>query len=156
LPGVGPKLANRLASLGITQLAHLQALSDRAALRRLGEDGPALVRRARGEDMRTVQPDRTTKPFTAQPRSAATCPKTVALERHLWRLTEKLAARLKEQGFAADGVVLKLKTAGFATRTRAHRLPGPTGLPDLLFAAARELLARETDGTAYRLIGIGA
>jgi DNA polymerase-4 len=29
-------------------------------------------------------------------------------------------------------------------------------LPDVLFTAARGLLAREIDGTAFRLIGIGA
>ena len=52
--------------------------------------------------------------------------------------------------------MLKLKTSRFALRTRAARLPGPTALPDLLFAAARGLLLRETDGTAFRLIGIGA
>jgi DNA polymerase IV len=49
-----------------------------------------------------------------------------------------------------------LKTARFATRTRAVRLPGPTALPDVLFEAARALLAKEADGTAFRLIGIGA
>jgi DNA polymerase IV len=57
---------------------------------------------------------------------------------------------------AAGGVVLKLKTSRFALRTRAARLPGATALPDLLFAAARDLLTREADGTAFRLIGIGA
>jgi DNA polymerase IV len=35
-------------------------------------------------------------------------------------------------------------------------LPSPTVLPDRLFDAARTLLARETIGTAFRLIGIGA
>jgi len=53
-------------------------------------------------------------------------------------------------------VVLKLKTAAFAQRTRTQRLPHPTRLPDLLFDTARSLLGREVDGTAYRLIGIGA
>jgi DNA polymerase-4 len=78
------------------------------------------------------------------------------LERHLWRLSEKLARRLKEHDLAAAGVVLKLKTARFVLRTRASRLPAPTVLPDRLFAAARELLAKEATGTAFRLIGIGA
>jgi DNA polymerase-4 len=78
------------------------------------------------------------------------------LESPLWRLSEKLARRLRESDYAAGGVVLKLKTARFALRTRAVRLPGPTVLPDLLFAAARGLLVREADGTAFRLIGIGA
>ena len=53
-------------------------------------------------------------------------------------------------------MVLKLKTAGFAQRTRTTRLAGPTLLPEVIFAAARPLLAREADGTAFRLIGIGA
>jgi DNA polymerase-4 len=53
-------------------------------------------------------------------------------------------------------VVLKLKTATFVSRTRSARLPGATVLPDRLFDLARVLLARETTGTAFRLIGIGA
>src|SRR6185437_12570820 len=78
------------------------------------------------------------------------------LERHLWRLTEKLARRLKEHELSAGGVVLKLKTTDFAIRTRAGRLPSPTVLPDRLFEMARALLLREATGTAFRLIGIGA
>ena len=72
------------------------------------------------------------------------------------RLSEKLARRLKEHELSAAGVVLKLKTASFASRTRAARLPAPTVLPDRLFNAARALLTREATGTAFRLIGIGA
>ena len=72
-------------------------------------------------------------------------------------LRDRLARRLREKDLAAGGVVLKLKTAGFALRTRHARLPSPTVLPETLFAAARPLLAREADGvTAFRLIGIGA
>jgi DNA polymerase-4 len=52
--------------------------------------------------------------------------------------------------------VLKLKTAGFETRTRHARLARPTRLPETLFRAAQKLLAREATGSAFRLIGIGA
>ncbi len=156
LPGVGPALAKRLATMGITKLAHLQALDDRDALRRLGEDGPSLVRRARGEDTRRVNTERDTKSISAETTFNTDLTRTEDLEKHLWRLSEKLARRLKESDYCAGGVVLKLKTAAFASRTRAYRLPGPTRLPDVLFASARALLAREVDGTAYRLIGIGA
>ncbi|MBN8893127.1 MAG: DNA polymerase IV [Rhodospirillales bacterium 70-18] len=156
LPGIGPAQARKLESLGITRLAHLQALDDRAARQRLGEDGPALVRRARGEDTRRVDPSRDTKSISAETTFDTDLAAAAELERHLWRLSEKLATRLKAAGFSAGGVVLKLKTAGFAGRTRAHRLHTPTCLPDTLFAAARTLLAREADGTAFRLIGIGA
>jgi DNA polymerase-4 len=156
LPGIGPALAKRLEGLGITRLGQLAALDEREALRKLGDDGPSLVRRARGEDSRPVHPGRETKSVSAETTFEHDLARTEDLERHLWRLSEKVARRLKEGGFAAAGVVLKLKTDSFAIRTRAQRLAGPTCLPDTLFAAARTLLAREVDGTAYRLIGIGA
>ena len=156
LPGIGPALARKLATMGITRLGHLQVLNDRDALRKLGDDGAALVHRARGEDARDVHPGRETKSVSAETTFAADLTAIPDLERHLWRLAEKLARRLKAQELAAAGVVLKLKTASFSSRTRAARLPAPTVLPDRLFGAARELLAREATGTAFRLIGIGA
>ena len=156
LPGIGPTLARKLAAQGITQLGHLQALSDREALRRLGDDGPSLAARARGEDVRRVDPARETKSISAETTFDTDLTRPADLERHLWRLAEKLARRLRENELSAGGVVLKLKTTNFAIRTRAVRLPSPTVLPDRLFEAASTLLAREATGTAFRLIGIGA
>jgi DNA polymerase IV len=156
LPGVGPAMARRLAAAGFTRLGQLAALEPLEAARRFGEDGPALAARARGEDARPVVPERETRSVSAETTFDADLSAVDALERPLWRLCEKLSRRLAEKGFAAGGVVLKLKTAGFALRTRHARLPGPTALPDTLFAAARPLLLREADGTAFRLIGIGA
>ncbi len=156
LPGVGPALARRLEGLGITRLGQLAALDERDALRRLGDDAVSLIHRARGEDARPVDPGRETKSVSAETTFDTDLTRTEDLERHLWRLCEKLARRLREGDLAAAGVVLKLKTATFALRTRAQRLAGPTRLPDTLFEAARTLLKREADGTAYRLIGIGA
>ena len=156
LPGVGPALERRLHALGLNRLADLQALDDRQALARLGEDGPALVRRARGQDPRIVQPNEAAKSVSAETTFDTDLRDPVLLEKHLWRMAEKLARRLREKDLSAGGVVLKLKTASFATRTRTQRLPGPTALPDMLFGAARALLRIEADGTAFRLIGIGA
>jgi DNA polymerase-4 len=156
LPGVGPAMAKRLAAAGFSTLGQLGALDARAAAARFGEDGPALAARARGEDSRRVDPAREAKSISAETTFETDLAAREALESALWRLCEKLAGRLGTKGLAAAGVTLKLKTAGFATRTRAARLPQPTRLPDVLFAAARPLLAREADGTAFRLIGIGA
>jgi DNA polymerase-4 len=156
LPGVGAALARKLETLGITRLGQLQALPEREALRKLGDDGPALVRRARGQDPRVVDPTRETKSVSAETTFDRDLSAIPDLERHLWRLCEKLARRLKEQELAAGGVVLKLKTSRFALRTRAARLSSPTVLPDRLFDLARSLLAKEAVGIEFRLIGIGA
>jgi DNA polymerase-4 len=156
LPGVGAALARKLETLGITRLGQLQALSPPEAVRKLGDDGPALVRRSRGEDTRVVDPSREAKSVSAETTFDRDLSAVPDLERHLWRLCEKLGRRLKEHDLAAGGVVLKLKTSRFAQRTRAARLYSPTVLPDRLFELARSLLAREATGTDFRLIGIGA
>ena len=156
LPGIGPAMARKLEKSGITRLGHLQALDLAGSRKLLGDDGPALVARARGEDARRVDPTRETKSISAETTFDQDIFSMADLEPHLWRLSEKLARRLRENDLAAGGVVLKLKSTDFASRTRAQRLPGATCLPDRLFAAGRELLAREADGTKFRLIGIGA
>ena len=58
-----------------------------------------------------------------------------------------MTGRRRRGAEAEDGAV--------ATRTRAARLPGPTVLPDRLFAG-RMARRCEATGTAFRLIGIGA
>jgi DNA polymerase IV len=75
------------------------------------------------------------------------------LELRLWGLCEKVSGRLKGGALAGATVTLKLKTADFRLRTRAQSQP--TQLAAKIFACGRELLARETNGTKYRLIGIG-
>ncbi|MGH7155881.1 MAG: DNA polymerase IV, partial [Acetobacteraceae bacterium] len=156
LPGVGPAMARRLAARGLTTFGDLQRLDHQAARRLLGDDGPALCDRAHGHDARRVDPARETRSISAETTFDTDLTELHDLERPLWHLAEKLARRLREHDLAAGGVVLKLKTAGFAIRTRAMRLPDPTVLPDRLFEVARTMLRREATGTAFRLIGIGA
>jgi DNA polymerase-4 len=156
LPGVGPVQEKRLARLGITHVGQLQVLGERDAARLLGPDAASLVNRARGLDTRRVDPEGGSKSISAETTFNTDLSDRAALERVLWTLSERLAKRLREQDYAASGVVLKLKTNRFVSRTRAARLSQPTALPDRLFAAAATLLAREADGTAFRLIGIGA
>lgn len=156
LPGIGPAMEKRLAALGLTRVGQVQALSEQEARRLLGDEGPALVARALGQDNRSVSPGGAAKSISAETTFDADLADRAALERHLWRMAERLAARLREKEVAALGVVLKLKTSRFASRTRAARLPQPTQLPDRLFEAGRRLLTAEADGTAFRLIGLGA
>ena len=66
-----------------------------------------------------------------------------------------MSARLKTKELAGATVTLKLKTADFKIRTRARSLDTPTQLAQRIFAAARSLLEHETDGTRFRLLGVG-
>jgi DNA polymerase-4 len=66
-----------------------------------------------------------------------------------------VSTRLKRHSIAGQTVVLKLKTADFKSRTRNRRLEDPTQLADRIFRTGLSMLERETDGTRFRLIGIG-
>jgi DNA polymerase-4 len=153
--GVGRVLMERLARDGLTTIGDLQRLEEGEALQRLGAEGGRLWRLAQGIDTRAVSPHREAKSISAETTFETDIAATAGLEPILFRLSEKVSSRLKAQGLAGQSLTLKLKTAEFRTRTRARALSAPTQLATRIFAAARELLNKETDGTRFRLIGVG-
>ena len=153
--GVGRAMQAKLAVDGISTLAQLQSMDEIALMRRYGVLGRRLARFARGEDERRVEPDAATKSVSAETTFEADVAELETLEAALWRLCEKVAARLKRHGLAGGGVTLKLKTADFRLRTRSRMLGQPSQLADAIFRAARPLLQAEADGGAFRLIGVG-
>ncbi len=154
--GVGGKLEERLTRDGITHIGDLQTMNESDLVARYGIMGRRLFHLSRGEDDRTVESERAAKSVSAETTFDEDCPSFRELRRQLWPLCEKVSARLKKAQLAARGITLKLKTAGFKLMTRAQILPQPTQLADRMFRAAEPLLAIECDGTAFRLIGIGA
>jgi DNA polymerase-4 len=153
--GVGKVSAARLARDGFHRIADLQQASEIDMARRYGEEGRRLARLARGIDRRKVSADRETKSVSSETTFDHDVSDFRALERILWAQTEEVSARLKEKALAGATVTLKLKTADFKVRTRAHSFGAPTQLSAKIFAAARPLLERETDGTKFRLLGVG-
>jgi DNA polymerase IV len=153
--GVGKAMGARLAREGFRTIADVQMADEVDVMRRLGAEGLRLSRLARGIDDRPVRADREAKSVSAETTFEEDVTSFRSLERTLWALSEKVSTRLKVKGIAGPTITLKLKTADFRIRTRASSLEAPTQLADKIFKAGRELLAREVDGTAYRLIGIG-
>ena len=154
--GVGQSLQGRLVKDGITHIAQLQELDERTLIARYGAMGQRLFQFARGIDDRKVEPERETKSISAETTFDDDIADPEALRPILWRLSEKLAKRLKAEGFAAAGITLKLKTADFRLLTRSRKLDGPTVLAERLYRTALPLLEKEATGTSFRLIGIGA
>jgi DNA polymerase-4 len=153
--GVGKVSAQRLARDGFRQIADLQKTSEIELARRYGEEGRRLARLARAIDPRKVDPERETKSVSSETTFDEDISEFPSLERILWAETETVSARLKQKALAGATVTLKLKTADFKIRTRALSFDAPTQLALKIFAAARELLLRETDGTKFRLLGVG-
>lgn len=153
--GVGAAGAARLAADGLRTIADLQSASQSELVRRYGEEGARLWHLARGIDERRVNPDRETKSISAETTFERDISERRPLEKALWPLAEKVAERLKASALAGSTVTLKLKSADFRVRTRARALGAPTQLAARIYAAGRDLLAREVGGTSFRLIGIG-
>jgi DNA polymerase IV len=152
--GVGAVSAARYARDGLHRVADLQRLSEVELMRRYGEEGRRLSRLARGIDERKVNAARETKSVSSDTTFERDISDPRTLERVLWRLAEEVSARLKDKQLSGATVTLKLKTADFKIRTRAKSLESPTQLAGRIFAAARVLLERETDGTRFRLLGV--
>jgi DNA polymerase-4 len=153
--GVGKMAQQRLARDGLRTIGDLQRAGEIDLRRRYGAEGARLAHLARGLDDRPVRAEREAKSISAETTFDHDIADFRPLELRLWRLAEKVSARLKANALAGSTVTLKLKTADFRIRTRAQSLSHPTQLAGRIFAAGRDLLARETDGTMFRLIGIG-
>src|SRR3954469_16601878 len=153
--GVGKVSAARLQHDGYSTIADLQRADETDLMKRYGVEGRRLWRLSRGIDDRSVNPERETKSVSAETTFGEDIASYKPLEKILWSLSEKVSARLKSGGLSGTTVQLKLKTADFRLRTRARSLGEPTQLAARIFAAGRDLLAREMDGTKFRLLGIG-
>ncbi|MBL8598228.1 MAG: DNA polymerase IV [Devosia sp.] len=153
--GVGKVFSETLRKDGYETIGQLQRAVPEDLMKRYGESGARLARLARGEDARAVSSDGEMKTVSAETTFNTDLSSFEELSTELLALSERLSDRIKAKGIVGDTVTLKLKSAGFRLRTRARHLMMPTQLSSVLFEAGSQLLAREIDGTAFRLIGIG-
>src|SRR5919107_5265813 len=156
IPGIGASAQGRLAKVGVTQIAHLRTVELRTLFKALGRDSQRLSRLDWGEDSRRVTQERETKSISAETTFETALRSFDEIEPILWRLSEKVSRRLKASGLAGRSVTLKLKDKDFRLLTRTRSGLAPTQLAARLFEPARQLLKAACDGTAFRLIGIGA
>ncbi|MBZ9808029.1 MULTISPECIES: DNA polymerase IV [unclassified Mesorhizobium] len=153
--GVGKAFNATLEQDGIRTIGQIQKMDRGDLMRRYGVMGDRLYRLSRGEDVRRVDPDQDAKSVSAETTFDTDIASLDELLSVLRGLSEKVSARLKKSGIAGRTVVLKLKTQDFKIRTRNRQLGDPTRLADRIFSTGVELLRKETDGTKYRLLGIG-
>lgn len=153
--GVGAAMQKSLAKRGIHTIAQLRRFQKPELMREFGTMGARLYHLARGEDTRKVVPTSATKSISNETTFFDPVSDRQELERCLWKLCENVSRRAKAKRLGGRTVTLKLKTAAFKTRSRSTSLIDATLMAERMFAAARPLLQREVDGTAFRLLGIG-
>jgi DNA polymerase-4 len=153
--GVGRVFTETLRKDGYLTIADLQRADPNDLIRKYGEGGARLARLCHGEDTRAVSTEDEMKTISSETTFESDLADYEALSTELLACCERLSERLKSKGVSGDTVTLKLKSAGFRLRTRARQLMIPTQLANVLYETGLALLAREVDGTAFRLIGIG-
>ena len=160
LPGVGPRLQQRLAARGLRTIGDLASLDDEALKRVLpGKVGTELRERARGVDRRVVQTAPSAPVSQGAEETFATDIAAVA-EMDVWlgRLAAQVAARLERKSLAAHTVTTKVRYYDFQTVTRSQTVAEPVACADELERLARLLLRRALDerGAPVRLLGVYA
>jgi DNA polymerase IV len=153
--GVGPATQEKLLQRGFRIIADLQRADETELMKQFSNEGRRLWRLARGIDDRLVVADRGAKTISNETTFEVDIRDFASLEKTLWRLSEKVSSRLKSSELAGSTITLKLKTADFRQRTRSQSIHAPTQLAAKIFATSREMLAKEIDGTAFRLMGTG-
>lgn len=153
--GVGPATQEKLVQRGFRTIADLQRADENELMKQFASEGRRLWRLARGIDDRRVVADRGAKAISSETTFETDIRDFATLEKLLWKLSEKVSARLKASELSGCTITLKLKTADFRQRTRSQSIQTPTQLAAKIFAVSREMLAKEIDGTAFRLMGTG-
>lgn len=156
MPGIGPKTAERLQSLGIRTLGDLAALDDVTSAEVLGRHGGGLVARARGIDVRDVHDNEAAKSVSNE-RTFATDVRTPdEVDGAIATLSAKVGQRLRRKGIAGRTVTVKLRFSDFTTKTVRRTLPAATDDEAVFGPVAYELLRSAwAPGIGLRLLGVG-
>src|SRR2546428_709046 len=151
--GVGKVMAKELSELGFSTIGQLQRAPRAVLAKRFGKHGDALYDLAFGRHDRAGEPFGVPKSIGAQETFGVDCTDPEKLKTTLRAHAERVAAELREGGFAAARVTVKLRLAPFETHTRSVTgEPTQDGLE--LYRRALAQLEREPVTRPVRLIGL--
>ncbi len=155
--GVGPKMEETLARLGVVTIGDLAALEPGRLERRLGTHGHDLQRLARGEDEREVTAESAEAKSLGQEHTYDRDTADAArLRATLLALADGVARRLRAHGLRTRTVTLKYRDEQFRTTMHARTLREATDSGNALFRIASELFAEVHRGKPVRLLGVYA
>jgi DNA polymerase-4 len=154
IPGVGGKMAEKLAALGVETCGQYRVVDKFEWVRRIGGYGAELWERCWGLDDRPVTPDSPRKSLSIENTFAENLPDLASLEREmntvLDELQEDLATRHSDRH--VRGLAVKLTFSDFrrTTAERAH--------PEIDRQISKTLLLEaesRSEGKPTRLLGVG-
>lgn len=160
IPGVGKVTRARLNEMGIARIGDLVNLQESVLEDNFGKWGLALAGKARGEDAGgwfegEVGEEWQAKSISHEHTFEDDTRDLEKIESTLAHLAELVGRRLREQGFSARTIQLKLRYSDFHTITRAHSLAESTQVDVEIFETVRRLFHDNYEsGRAVRLLGV--
>ena len=157
MPGIGKVTEPELLSLGIHTIGDLQQWSQQGLRQRFGRYGEWLYVKARGEDTDAYAYQEEPKSISHETTFDTDVNDSEELKRSLSYLAQLVARRLRDHGFYARTVGLKLRYADFRTLTRDVTLDEPTHLDSVIYENVLRLFERARNPRLkVRLVGVRA
>ncbi|MEO3804082.1 DNA polymerase IV [Nonomuraea sp. B1E8] len=154
--GVGERTEQALVRLGIRTVGDLARVPPSTLQRELGQAaGSHLAALAWGRDERPVTAHVPDKSIGNEETFAADVDDPEVIKRELLRLSERVAARMRQGGHVGRTVSVKLRRADFTTISRSRTLREPTDVAQVIYATACELFAAAgLERVRLRLVGV--
>ena len=156
--GVGQRTAEALRRLGIRTVGELAATSPDTLRRTVGTaSADHLHALANGHDERAVNPDSVEKSISTDRTLDTDLLTEDEVCRELLRGSGEVAERLRQSGWVARTVGIKIRFADFTTVTRVRTLAEPTDAAAVIYAETVKLYrSLALDRPRIRLVGVKA
>ena len=154
--GVGKKTGPRLAALGYNVIGDIAMADARLLRRQFGNAGVRIHDLAHACDPRPVRRTRVAKSIGSDRTLRADVSQREDIELHLRRAADRIARRVRSNGYVAGGVRVRLKTSRFELLARQRSLSKPVDLASEFFAVGRRLLDEFDHPGPFRLVGMTA
>ncbi len=156
--GIGPRISERLAGLGVSTVLELAQAPEEVLAAEFGpQTGPYLGRLGRGVSSAVVDDT----PWVARAHGRETTYQqdlvgAEEIDAAIATLAAQVVEDIRAEGRACARVHLKVRFAPFFTVNRSRKLPEPTFDPAVVAATAKELLEALADPRPIRLLGVRA
>ena len=154
--GVGPKTNEQLAKMGLHTVGDIANTPRSTLIRVLGQaSGSSLYELAWGRDYRDVEIEHIEKSISSSETFDQDLDSQEEILKEFLRLTERSVERMREKGFAAGTISIKVRFTDFKTISRSKTVDLPiTGTQEIFEVVKNLYLALNLENVLIRLVGV--
>lgn len=154
--GVGPKTNEQLAKMGLQTVGDIANTPRSTLIRVLGQaSGSSLYELAWGRDYRDVEIEHIEKSISSSETFDQDIDSQEEILKEFLRLTERSVERMREKGFAAGTISIKVRFTDFKTISRSKTVDLPiTGTQEIFEVVKNLYLGLNLEKVLIRLIGV--